>query len=714
MEPGAWHDRPWFRVLRGGRGRPFGAVLLLVLLVVPLLPEQPTLAPLAVLRDLRLGAFDAYHALAPRVRTSAPAVVVEIDERSLARHGQWPWPRTLVARLVDRIAAAGPAAIGVDIVMPEPDRLSPSRLAALIPDVPVDLATRLGHMPSNDAVLALAFRDRPVILGLAGVPTPEPAGTAPARRTPIRLVGGPTPPALRRYASALRSVDELHAAASGYGLLNPDADRAVVRRMPLVAASGDAVLPALAVEMLRVAVGQPAVTVRVHAGEVDAVSVGDLTVPTRPDGTVWLHFTRHDPARFVSAADVLADAVEPDRLAHRLVLLGVTAIGLGDHHVTPVDPRMPGVEIHAQLLEGIFDGALLSRPPWTPWAEAGLVLLGGLALILAVPARRVWVSVTVFAVAVALIVGAGFGLYRRAGILLDAATPALGLVVVFSAMLGVTLAEADTQRRVLRRQVQQEREAAARVAGELEAARRIQMGILPDARRAFPGEPRFELYAFLEPARLVGGDLYDFFRLGSERLFFLIGDVSGKGLPGALFMAVSKALCKSAALRSAGDLGAALREANAEIARDNPETMFVTVSAGLLDVVTGRLEYVNAGHEAPYRLGADGRLRDQLDEGGGPPLAVLEEYPYAAVSCQLERGETLVLVTDGLAEARDPRGELYGRARLEAVLTGLAPAGAAGTAAAVGEALRVDVSRWVAGAEPADDLAILILRWAGP
>jgi serine phosphatase RsbU (regulator of sigma subunit) len=416
----------------------------------------------------------------------------------------------------------------------------------------------------------------------------------------------------------------------------------------------------------------------------------------------------------VSAADVLAGAVESDRLARRLVLLGVTAIGLGDHHVTPVDPRMPGVEIHAQLLEGIFDNALLSRPPWAPWAEAGLLLLGGLALILAVPARRVWVSVAVFAVAVALVVGTGFGLYRRAGLLLDAASPALGLVVVFSAMLGVTLAEADTQRRVLRRQVQQEREAAARVAGELEAARRIQMGILPDARRTFPGEPRFELYAFLEPARLVGGDLYDFFRLGPERLFFLIGDVSGKGLPGALFMAVSKALCKSAALRSAGDLGAMLREANAEIARDNPETMFVTVSAGLLDVVTGRLEYVNAGHEAPYRLGADGRLRDQLDEGGGPPLAVLEEYPYAAVACQLEPGETLVMVTDGLAEALDPRGELYGRPRLEAVLAGLAPAGTAGTAAGVGEALRADVHRWVAGAERADDLAILVLRWMGP
>ena len=121
---------------------------------------------------------------------------------------------------------------------------------------------------------------------------------------------------------------------------------------------------------------------------------------------------------------------------------------------------------------------------------------------------------------------------------------------LFTAMLGTTLAEAQGQRRALRRQMERQREAAARLAGELEAARRIQMGSLPTPAVAFPGETRFDLYAFLEPAREVGGDLYDFFRLDADRIFFLVGDVSGKGLPGSLFMAVSKSLCKSIALRA--------------------------------------------------------------------------------------------------------------------------------------------------------------------
>ena len=184
--------------------------------------------------------------------------------------------------------------------------------------------------------------------------------------------------------------------------------------------------------------------------------------------------------------------------------------------------------------------------------------------------------------------------------------PALGIALTYGAMLGLTLTEAQRQRRALRRQLEAEREAAARVAGELQAARRIQMGILPAPATVLRGDDRIALYAFLEPARIVGGDLYDFFRLDGDRLFFLVGDVSGHGVAGSLFMAVSKALCKSAALRS-GDLGAMMRESNAEISRDNPEALFVTVWAGLLDARTGRARVLQRRPRA--RLAARSRRR---------------------------------------------------------------------------------------------------------
>lgn len=697
--------RPWVRALRGRRGRPAGVLLLAVLLGLLLGPEIPGL------RNLRHAWFDAYQILAPRVRTSAPAVIVEIDEASLARHGQWPWPRTLLARLIATIAGGRPAAIGVDILMPEADRLSPNRIPELVPGVPRDLAARLARLPSNDTVLAETLRGIPAVLGVAGFEGDDAPAAPPGRRTPFRVYGGDPFLFVRRFATLLRSTDEIHGAAAGHGLLYGDPDAGVVRRLPLVAAVGSVLVPTLGIEMLRVAGGESAFAVRVGRRGVEAVAVGDVVVPTQPDGTVWIHYTPHDAGRFVSAADVLAGTADARQFSRKLVLLGVTALGLGDHHATPVAPRMPGVEIHAQLLEGIFDGDLLSRPQWSRWAEAAVLAAAGALLILAVPVFPVRRAASLLLLLAAAALGLGFLLYRRFGVLFDAASPALGLGLLFAVMLGVTLAEADRQRRALRGQLALEREAAARVAGELEAARRIQMGMLPDSASAFPRDRRFSVYAFLEPARVVGGDLYDFFLLDGDRLFFLIGDVSGKGVPGSLFMAVSKALYKSTALRRTGEIATMMSEANAEIARDNPESLFVTAVAGILNARTGDLEYCIAGHEAPHVLPPGGRAVRQLGEGGGPPLCVVDDFPYAAASYRMRPGETLCLVTDGITEAMNAAGECYGRRRLEGVLEGLEPTA---TPEAVGQAVVGDAKRFAAGAEPSDDLTVLVLRWNGP
>src|SRR5258705_376106 len=260
---------------------------------------------------------------------------------------------------------------------------------------------------------------------------------------------------------------------------------------------------------------------------------------------------------------------------------------------------MSGVEVHAQFLENLVEGSLLSRPRYTKWIEIGWLLVGGLLLIVLVPRQPARASVGLLAVLVVALSGAGLLFYLKMGILLDAAIPSVALAILFSMMLVVALTETQTQRRALRRQVELQREAAARLAGELEAARRIQMGTLPRPGAAFPGETRFDLYAMLEPAREVGGDLYDFFLLDADHLFFMIGDVSGKGLPGSLFMAISKALYKSTALRRHGQVAVMMREADAEISRDNSEGFFVTVLAGILDARTGELEYCSAGHEPP-------------------------------------------------------------------------------------------------------------------
>ncbi|HEX6776096.1 MAG TPA: CHASE2 domain-containing protein, partial [Methylomirabilota bacterium] len=223
---------------------------LLVLLVV--VPDVPGLG------QLRLASFDAYQSLAPRMRRSAPVVIVAVDDESLKRNGQWPWPRTWLARLVERIGEAGPAAIGIDILMSEPDRLSPRRLADVIEGMDRALAEALRTVPGNDAVLAQALRRQRVVLGLAGLDTGEAAPLGALAPPPLRTFGGDPVRFVRRFPSALGSVEEINVAAGGRGLINVDPERGVVRRVPLIGAVGDTLMPALGLEMLRVAAAVPA------------------------------------------------------------------------------------------------------------------------------------------------------------------------------------------------------------------------------------------------------------------------------------------------------------------------------------------------------------------------------------------------------------------------------------------------------------------------
>ena len=394
------------------------------------------------------------------------------------------------------------------------------------------------------------------------------------------------------------------------------------------------------------------------------------------------------------------------------MLIGVTGVGMVEDKNTPLGALMPGVEIHAQLLENLFDQTLLNRPVWAPRVEALAFLLLGALLVFATPRWSARNATLLALGCVALLALSGYLAFRQQRLVFDAAVPGLSLMLLFVALLVLTLAEATRQRRSLERLVQREREQRARIAGELDAAKRVQVATLPRAE-LLRDDPRIDLAAVMIPAREVGGDLYDFFRLDDRHLFFLVGDVAGKGLSASIFMAVSKALYKSTMLRTSGaDIGELMFAANAEVSRDNPEMLFVTAFAGVLDLETGELIYCNAGHENPYLVDPVGATVVRIQDGGGPPLCAVDGFVYRGGECRLRPGELLCVISDGVTEALSPAGALYGDGRVRRFLQGLANADL--NAAAVVDALRADVEAFAAGAEPADDITVLVLRWNAP
>jgi adenylate cyclase len=276
----------------------------------------------------------------------------------------------------------------------------------------------------------------------------------------------------------------------------------------------------------------------------------------------------------------------------------------------------------------------------------------------------------------------------------------------------LTLADAARRRKSLELVVQAQRVEAAYISGELEAAQRIQTGILPRAD-SLQDEVRVDLAATMLPAREVGGDLYDFFRLDADRVFFLVGDVAGKGLSASLFMAISKSLYKSVTLmRPDASVGELMRAANSEISRDNPEMYFVTAIAGIIDLASGKLTYCNAGHDNPYLLAESQPDLRRLDQGAGPPLCTVEGFAYVAGNYSMQPGELLCIVTDGVADALNAAGERYGSERLSRMLAQLRTHSM--TARAVVDAVAADVRAYVGKADAADDVTVLALRWLGP
>jgi len=688
--------------VRAGQGRPLA--LLLASALAAALGLWPDDGPLPA---ARLALFDAYQLQLPRQRLSGPVHIIAIDEAALKEYGQWPWPRTRLTELIARIAAGQPLAIGLDILMPEPDNTSPEALAARMQ--PGRVRDELSQLTPYDQLLAAQMRAAPVVLGVAGVAHATPGASDALRVWPVRLHGAQAALPVMRFPQAMSSLPVLQAAAQGQGLLSANLEKGVVRRAPLVGAIGDTLAPSLSMELLRVATGTPALEIDADAGGVRSVSVGDLRVPTQPDGAVWVNFSAPAMDRYISALDVMMGRADPAALQDKIVIVALTGLGLTDYKTNARGDLMPGVDTHAQMIESFFEGAFLQRPAWMRWVEAAALFACSLLTTWLLPRLRLRIGAPLALAVGAALFGAGALLFARAGLLFDAAGVAVGYAAVCVSLLSSMLAAAVRDRKHSERALQAARESAARTAGELGAARRIQMATLPQAGNAFPGERRFVLGALLEPAREVGGDLYDFFMLDQDHVFFMIGDVSGKGLPASLFMVVAKALSKSVALRGAGDMASIMYVVNQELVRENPEMLFVTSVAGILDAASGEVVLCNAGHDAPRLIAADGGVR-VLEAAGGPPLCVMDDFDYPVQRYRLQPGESLCLTTDGIGEAMDEAGGLYGNARLDALLGGAA----GGDPAAIVQSVRDDVRLHVGAAEASDDLTLLVLRWNGP
>ncbi|MCL6740957.1 CHASE2 domain-containing protein [Sphingomonas sp. RB56-2] len=647
---------------------------------------------------MRRGIFDSWQSARPRDLSATDVRVVMIDDRSIEMVGPWQWPRYYMARLTEELANRKAKVIAFDILFPERDRVRPDIFVSLYPELSPAAVAEVRSLEPMDRLFGEVIGASPVVLAHAGV------AEAPADQPALfdAPVTGKMPPAVERWPAELAAIPELDDVAQGHGLINgkPDVD-GVVRSLPLVMLVGGKPRPGFAAEIARNALGAESIAVAPSA-----VRIGGQAVPVDRHGRMRFHFGNFPSDKIISAAEVLGNSkrLKADEFAGKTVLVGLSAEGTSDIAATPLSAEEYGPLIQAQAVDAIMTGGWLNRPAWVEgleWALGALLALFALGCAALGRTGRILLALAFVALPIA-----SWLAFANAALLFDPARP---MLVGAGAIAGVAMglfAVARVERERLREALVQERVMAAEADGELQAARAIQLGMVPPRARLKNLDPRIDLDALLEPAKSIGGDYYDAMKIGEDQIGFAVADVTGKGVPAALFMAMSKALTSAALSRMEADPATMAAAINLELLKDNSEAMGVAILLGILDLKSGEARMVCAGHEDPLRVSAEGKA-ERIALDGGPPLCVAD-YDYPLETVTLQKGEILLLVTDGVTEAQNAEGGLFGRDRIsrEGVLRGQ-------SATAIVDSIRDRVRSFEEGEEATDDLTVMALRYVG-
>ena len=407
--------------------------------------------------------FDSYQRLSPRPYQDANVRVVDIDDESLRRLGQWPWPRTDLAALTEAIAESGAVTIAFDMVFSEADRTSPRLLAerAAREGASATQLVALRALADHDDRFGAMLSRAPSVLGF--FLTQDGRGTVVQPKAGFAVAGTDPGASLTSYSGAILPLETFQTAAAGLGFVSIRSDRdGIVRRLPLVAKANGTLVPSLSAETLRVAQGAGGIVVRssdasgeTNAGAPEMVSlkIGAAEVPVTERGEIWMHYTRPVPDRTVPAWKVMSGQLAPAEMnrlfSGRIVLIGTGAIGLRDLVATPMQERELGVVLHAQALEQIILGDYLDRPDWTSGLEMAVLFGAGLLLALLLPSIGALPGALLAGGLVSAVSGGSWYAFKEKNLLIDPSAPVLALITCYVVVTLFTYIREEKQRRFI-------------------------------------------------------------------------------------------------------------------------------------------------------------------------------------------------------------------------------------------------------------------------
>ncbi len=609
------------------------------------------------IKSISFLSFDLYQKVFAEKKNS-DVVIIDIDEKSLGKFGQFPWNRIVFAEILDKLNQSNPKAIGFDIFFTEKDKQSPDAIIKSYGLVPSDIA-ELQNLKSPDDIFSEKLKESKSIIAVLGSNVPSHSNYDRKAKARFLSKGGEPKQFTYSYPYSIGSLEVLEKNVKGLGSISfLDQLDGIIRSLPLIVQFNKKMYPTMGLEMVRVGSKQKNIYVELNEVGIQRISARPHKIDSDPNGIIWIKYKKSDKNQYISAGDVYDGKFQSDFFKDKYVLIGASAQGLFDLVKNPLGVTIPGVEVHANVIENILDQSYLVRNPNTYIFELLFSIIVALITFILSQKVRPKLSLSIFFGNILAIIIIGFYIYKFRSELVDMSYPIFIVTATFLTGLYFRFIE---ENKIALDNLQKE----AKLLKERELAAGVQKSLFPDISK-------FENFIFARnvPARDVSGDYFDVVRSTPEEYFFTLADVSGKGVKAGMYMAKASSI-----FRTLTNLKFPLEKVvfgvNNELVEAKFKGMFVTAVFGKLNIKTGELVFINAGHESILTF--DQNKNYEYIKSEMPPIGIIKYFTESMVksSTMNLKDKTLVVYTDGVTEGYLKNGEELGAEGVQKIIDGM-------------------------------------------
>ena len=600
-----------------------------------------------------------YQKVFPLKKKDSDVIIIDIDEKSLSKFGQFPWNRSIFAKIIENVDSTNPKAIGFDVFFSEKDKQSPEEIIKSYNILANDVINYLVNIKGHDERFRQQLENSKSVLAVLGSNVSSHGSYDRKAKARFLSKGGDPNQFTYNYPYSIGSLEKLEKSAKGLGSISfLDQTDGIIRSLPLIVRFNKKIYPTMGLEMVRVGENQKNLYVELDEVGVKRISVRPHKVLTDPNGILWIRYKESQKQQYISASSVFEGKFDKSRFENKFVLIGASAQGLFDLVKTPLGVTIPGVEVHANVIENILDQTYLLRNPNIYVFELLFsIILVCITFLLSQKIKPKY-SLSIFFISLIIIIMIGFSFFTFRSQLIDISYPIFMLLVTFLTGLYFRFIE---ENKIALENLKKE----AKLLKERELAGDVQKSLFPDISK-------YEnfIYARNIPARDVSGDYFDVISVGKDEYYFTLADVSGKGVKAGMYMAKA-----SSTFRTLSNLSYPLEKVvylvNNEIVEAKFKGMFVTAVFGKINVKTGDVTFINAGHESIMVVDSDKNF--EFIKSELPPIGIIKYFAESMVKSKTMNlnDKTFVVYTDGVTEGYLKNGQEMGAEGVERIVKNL-------------------------------------------